>query len=158
MATEKFGFRIVNVDIVYKAMAPRPAEINGELYAFEVFAETSVHKDQQLVFTFVKTNIREENGTDVLAAFTVVCVFSIADFEHKVILNKDGLYEIDQSLENALKNFSIGTTRGVLWSELKGSYLHNVLLPVIDISTLSVKTDRQIFDDDGKFKVGKIST
>ena len=41
-------------------------------------------------------------------------------------------FKLTEELKDVLNSISISTTRGVMFSTFKGTYLHNALLPVVD--------------------------
>lgn len=151
MSENKFGFRIVNIDIFRKLVEPKPSDLNELNFTFDIATESGVLKEQELVLSFVKTDIREGNNLQIFATFTIVCIFQILSFADNVTLSKDGLYILNEELEKYLKSVAISTSRGVIWSELRGTYLHNAVMPVIDISTLKKTNEMQFFNEKGEF-------
>ncbi len=132
-------------------MATRPLNPGSQIYNFEVTTESSLQKDNHNIFIFVKVNLSEEPERAIhLASFIFVCIFEIENYDEVVTLNDNGLYTIDYDLEMYLRSASISTSRGIIWCELKGSYLHNAVMPVIDVRSLQNLTGRQIINEKGE--------
>jgi hypothetical protein len=150
MAENRFGFQFKNIDIVYKAVAPRPVDFQGGEFSFDINAEASIRTEEQQIFVFVKINVRDAQKPQVLATFTIVNIFQIFNFAEAVTQNEHGLFVIDTELDRYLKSAAISTLRGVIWSELKGSYLHFAVLPVIDVVSLKNVPERHILSENGE--------
>lgn len=101
-------------------------------YNFNIRVETKVNPSQKviLVFVYVIVSDMEREGMK-LAKIDILNVFEIANFEN--VISNPALTEfiIPDELETSLKTVSISTARGILWSELKGTYLHNAVMPVV---------------------------
>lgn len=145
-----FSFKFVGIDIVSKAISPQPPDFEGKYFSFDVTAESAVNKQKNWIIQFIRIIIRDENKSFPLGVFTFACFFEIIDFEKTIISNSEGLYVIPDVLELYLKSAAISTTRGIVWSELKGSYLHFAIMPVIDVRTLVPQKEKAILDRAGQ--------
>ena len=61
----------------------------------------------------------------------MACLLQVDEFDNKILLNESKLYVIPPQLETIIRTVSVSTARGILYSELRGMYLHNVILPVV---------------------------
>ena len=52
---------------------------------------------------------------------------------------KENKYEVPEELEIVLKSAGISTSRGIIFSELEGTYLQGIILPLVDIASLVKK-------------------
>jgi hypothetical protein len=55
-------------------------------------------------------------------------------------MTSENLAEINEAFAETLNSISISTTRGVMFSELKGTILHHAFLPIIDVKALQKQT------------------
>jgi hypothetical protein len=59
-------------------------------------------------------------------------IYEILNFVDVIKISTDGKLDIPQALIEVLNSISISTTRGVMFSTFKGTFLHNAVLPIID--------------------------
>ena len=146
------GFQISLIDITYKKMLPQPREgFGGTFFSFDLTTEAAAQKDLSLVLIFVKVNIRDENKEQVLASFVVSCGFKVEKFNELVTFDeKNKISIINEKFIAFVKAPAISTIRGVVYCELRGTYLHSAIMPIIDPSKMKSFTDKKvIFDSSG---------
>ncbi|MEY4029960.1 MAG: hypothetical protein RJA90_1159 [Bacteroidota bacterium] len=90
-----------------------------------------------LVFVIVHIDIKNDGHSEVLGALSVSCIFDIVNFEDVIKIEADGKVNIPQRLIETLNIISISTTRGVMFSTFKGTFLHSAILPIIDPQQLN---------------------
>jgi hypothetical protein len=70
-----------------------------------------------------------------LANFNIIYSFQIESDSGFIIEHRE-TYEIKESLNEWLENIVLATTRGIMFSELKGTFLQSAILPLIRPSDL----------------------
>jgi hypothetical protein len=100
-------------------------------FNYNINIESRADAANKLVFVIVHVEIKNNDQTNVLGALSVSCIFEIVNFEEVIKTEADGKLNIPQSLIDTLNSISISTTRGVMFSTFKGTFLHNAILPVI---------------------------
>lgn len=115
---------------------PAPGANQPTVFNFDLSIETNVEARQKLVINMVKVNIKGDESENQLGSITCVCIFSITDFKQFITTDDDGVISISPDLAEALNSVSVSTTRGVMFGEFKGTFLHHAVLPVIDIKAL----------------------
>ena len=138
MNEEPIGFRFTQIHIVSKNMATIPFTEPQSSYNFDIKVAFKVNADHALVMPHVYINIQKNDKSETLASFEVAYVFEIIDFENVIKLNENNLYDIPKQLEDTIKPVCISTTRGIIFSELRGTYLHNAILPVVYMDSFDV--------------------
>lgn len=76
-------------------------------------------------------NLEETRGD-----FHFVFIFKIENLAELAIQNKKHIIDLDPRLGNALASITYSTTRGILFTRLKGTSLEDFILPVIDPNSL----------------------
>lgn len=142
MDSPVINYRIVGIELVYKNMEPMPPSGVGKQFFFDLRVEVKVNAENKLVLPFVTIKIRGGEDEIELAKIGVSCLFEIEDFEKHILLDENGLYTIPSVLETAIRPVSISTVRGVMYSEFKGTYLNNAILPVVNMGAL--KKDEKV--------------
>jgi len=80
-------------------------------------------------------NHQNEEGYSILM---ILCynLKLIENFEEKIKLNDERKYVIPTAFEMFMRSVSISTTRGIVYAELRGTYLHNAIMPVFLIDKM----------------------
>lgn len=101
-------------------------------FNFNISIESRVDAVNKLVFVIVHVEIKNDDHLVVLGALSVSCIFEILNFDDVIKVETDGKVDIPQRLIETLNIISISTTRGVMFSTFKGTFLHGAVLPIID--------------------------
>lgn len=126
--TYNFGFH--GIDIIDKATYRVPVN-QGEIFSFELKCQAFVDSEKQLIVIFVEVGIKT-TSTDQLVA-KMMCGFGyyFENFHNEFEKGTDGDYILPLEIETVLRNISISTMRGIMYSELRGTQLHSAFLPVV---------------------------
>jgi hypothetical protein len=111
-----------------------PANPNTPIinFNFNISIESRADAVNKLVFVIVHIDIKNDDLSVFLGTLSVSCIFEIVNFEDVIKVEDDGKVNIPQQLIETLNIISISTTRGVMFSTFKGTFLHNAVLPIID--------------------------
>ncbi len=101
-------------------------------YQFNVFLESRINKEKQLVMVTNRVDIHTGEEQYILGYIKANYWFSLTDFDEVIKKDKKGVYKIPESLQLSFNAIAISTTRGLLFAMFKGTTLHNAILPVID--------------------------
>ena len=140
MATEiKFGA----IELISKKLVTRPPrEVLPAEYGFTFKVGINASSERKLAIVVTEIGIELIADSTELAKFHTAMFFEFLDFE-SVFTTADGVkYEMPIELEILLKSVSLSTTRGIVYSEVRGTYLHEAVLPLIDIPGM-VRADRE---------------
>jgi hypothetical protein len=105
-------------------------------YNFNINLESKVDATSEFIFVIVNIDIKTEDQSLTLGSLSVSCIYHITNFNEVVKLTIENRFQIPQALVELLNAISISTTRGVMFSTFKGTFLHNALLPIVDPSQL----------------------
>jgi hypothetical protein len=112
-----------------------------EIFNFEARVEPKLDKENRLIVNVVTIRIYRENKTPV-GTISCACLFSVTNFDEMVTYSKDNIGAIDPEFNRTLASISISTARGVLHGCVRGTLLHNAVLPLIDVKQM-VSTFRE---------------
>jgi hypothetical protein len=93
--------------------------------------EVKVDPINRLLFIVVNISIQSEDTKIILGGVSTSCIFEILNFEEVIKLANNGKYDIPKILLDTLNAISLSTTRGVMYSTFRGTFLHNAILPII---------------------------
>jgi len=137
MSNDPIAFRFSSIQIISKKLVPPPEDFTGTVgYSFTILVETKIDEKLKAVspVVYIKILYGEGEGEGEkmeLANFVVAYYFELADFEKVMLKNDENAYVIPDELDSLIKPTAISTTRGIMYSELRGTYLHNVVMPVV---------------------------
>ncbi|MCU0349645.1 MAG: hypothetical protein MUF43_02280 [Flavobacterium sp.] len=94
--------------------------------------ESKADAANKLVFVIVHVEIGNEDHSIVLGEISVSCIFEIINFDEVIRIEENGKFDIPPRLIETLNVVSISTTRGVMFSTFKGTFLHGAVLPILD--------------------------
>ena len=92
--------------------------------------------EQKFVLVLTETSIIHVTHNKQVAKFKILCSFEIGDFDNIFIKKDNNTYNTPIELEVILKSTGLSTIRGIIHSEVRGTYLHGIVLPLIDVNTL----------------------
>lgn len=101
-------------------------------FNFNLNIESKADVTKKLVFVIVNVEIKNDDQSLVVGTISVSCVYEIFNFEEAIKIEVDGKIIMPPKLVETLNIISISTTRGVMYSTFKGTFLHNAFLPIID--------------------------
>jgi hypothetical protein len=129
----KIEFQVRAIELLNSSLQ-LPAIPNASItnFNFNISIESRVDAPNKLVFVIVHIDIKNDDQSLVLGALSVSCIYEIANFEEVITVEADGKLDLPQLLIETLNSISISTTRGVMFSMFKGTFLHNAILPIID--------------------------
>ena len=85
----------------------------------------------------VTVKINELNTSQKLAEIKVACLFNIKNFNDVIKRNEESdVYHIPKELELIIRPVAISTTRGIIYSEFRGTYLANAIMPIVFMDTM----------------------
>jgi hypothetical protein len=111
---------------------PANPNVPVNIFNFSISIESRADTVNKLVFVIVHVEIKNDDLSAVFGTLSVSCIFEIVNFKDVVKIEADGKVNIPEQLTETLNSISISTTRGVMFSTFKGTFLHGAVLPVID--------------------------
>lgn len=131
MAKLELNIRLHGIQIMETSIKSMPMGFEGTNFNFNINVETRVDPSKKLVVSVVKSEVKELNKDFILAMISVGIGIEIIDFDKVVKMDKDNKAIIPPQLDAIIKTISISTARGIIFSELRGTYLHHAYLPII---------------------------
>lgn len=121
-----------------------PTEPNAAVttFNFNINIESRADAPNRLVFVIVHIEIKNDDHSLALGALSVSSIFEIVNFDEIIKIDENGKLEIPQRLIETLNTIAISTTRGVMFSTFKGTFLHGAILPIIDPKQFQVANEK----------------
>jgi len=131
------NLQLISIELLKGSISlPSVPEVSLNNFNFNINLDSKADATNKLLFVIVSVEIRSEDQNHVLGSLAVSCIYSIVNFDEVVKIEADGKIDIAQPLVEILNSMSISTTRGVMFSTFKGTFLHNAFLPIVDPRSL----------------------
>ncbi|MFP4605144.1 MAG: hypothetical protein ACLFNJ_07200, partial [Bacteroidales bacterium] len=98
-----------------------------------------VNTEKKLVFVISTVNILDKEKTIQLGTIQTSCIFEI-DNINDLIDNENNVRFPDNFLDE-INSIAISTTRGIMYTEFKGTFLHKSVLPIFKMENLKKKNE-----------------
>jgi hypothetical protein len=119
--------------IINKPLPGVPPPVN---FNFDVQIESNVDASQKVIINSATISVKGDNQPGVLGSITCICFFSVTNYEEVVTMKNEAQAEINDAFAETINSITISTARGMMASELRGTYLHFAFLPIIDVKGL----------------------
>jgi len=111
---------------------PAIPDVSLTNFNFNINLESKSDSINKLLFVIISVEIKSEDQNHLLGSLAASCIYSISNFDEMIKIEADGRLNIPQPLIEILNSISLSTTRGIMFSTFKGTFLHNAFLPIID--------------------------
>lgn len=154
---QEIKFLFKDIQIASKQMfAPSAHHVASSKYVFNIKVETKVLAEDKIVLIFVYVTISEQSSMSEASKLTMICVFELPEYENHILLQEDGSYFVPPNLDELLRTVSVSTARGILYSELRGTYLSNQIMPVVYLKDFKAEKDSSTTQDEPMKKIGDV--
>lgn len=127
------GLQMKSIEILKESISlPSIPEVSLNNFNFNISTESKADTANKILFIIVSVEIRSEDQNHILGSLIVSCIYSVANYDEVVKIEADGKLNMPPSLVEILNSISISTTRGIMFSAFKGTFLHNAFLPIVD--------------------------
>jgi hypothetical protein len=102
------------------------------VFNFEIKIEHKILADNNFIAVVVSIDIYNDQRRDIkLGSIMVSCIFEIPQLK-EYIDPKNKVPKLPEDFLTTINSISISTVRGVMFSQFRGTFLHNAILPVVD--------------------------
>lgn len=127
-------FKLHGIELISFSIHPQSDRDcpKGE-FEFNINQEQKTNDEKKIIIVFTSVAIRTSGKEPILASISVACGFEFPFFGKIFKKNPAGIFLIPQDLSTSINRISIATARGILYSQLRGSYLQGSTIPILDI-------------------------
>jgi preprotein translocase subunit SecB len=128
-------FQIKGIELIKFSLIPPLQPLSKQTtFQFNIQLEQKIDVEQKLVIVFTTIDISNKDDNTQLASLTVSCIFEVANI-NEFVNDSSKLVTIPEEVLITFNSICISTLRGVMFSNLKGTFLHNAILPVVNPAT-----------------------
>jgi len=136
---KEIGFQIKAIELLDSCLnAPKHPLSPNTVFQFEINLEHRLNLDEKIVIVICLVSIYKDEKKELLGQLKSSCIFAIEDL-HVYIDSKTKALELPENIVTTLNSISISTTRGLMFSFFRGTFLHNAVLPIIDPQSFTVE-------------------
>lgn len=129
----KFEFSIKGIEIVNSIIQSPPIGGTAVTFNFDIQFRVIPNVQENVLTVFADVVIKDLEKDVQVGQFSAVFHFTVLDLG-KHLVKTDGKYlDVPDPLAKTLLGISVSTLRGLMFGAFKGTFLHNAILPVIDI-------------------------
>lgn len=129
LEVEKVGFQIQAIELVESSFKFSEKRGDNDVYRYNINLEHLFNGEKDVMIVKTDINILDDNSTETVGNIKTHVAFTIENLAKYFKDNKPNLPEVFVSTLNSI---SISTTRGMMFSAFRGTFLHNAILPLID--------------------------
>lgn len=124
--------KMKGVELIKSQINPFVPGFTAKEFQFTLNVETKLDPLQQLAFIIISVDIKADDRPDILGVISSACIFGIDNFEKVFKKITEDKYDTSDDLMFMLISISVSTLRGIMFEQLRGTYLHMAFLPIID--------------------------
>jgi hypothetical protein len=126
-------FQIKNIEILDVNLA-FPGQIiqDNKTFHYNIHLQHRINQENKLIFVDTSIEILHQDKKTKLGFIKASCIYfveTLLDYRSK---NDGQLIDLPKVFITTLNSISISTTRGIMFSYYRGTFLHNAVLPIID--------------------------
>lgn len=144
MSESEVRLQFKGIDLLSKSLTQRPDNYEGIEFNFDFRMEIKVNQSKELLIPLLNVWIKETNKDAILADFFIACIFHVVDLN--LVLTKQensDFLNIPTHLDLTIKSAAVSTARGIIYSELRGTYLASAIMPLMDIKNFLPDSAKQ---------------
>lgn len=103
------------------------------IYNYNINIEQRINNEEKLVFAITSVNLISEEDKQCHASIKTSCIFYIENFQDFVEEHSTAV-KLPEQFIVTLNSIALSTTRGIMFTHFKGTFLHNALLPIVNPS------------------------
>lgn len=132
VSPKQLSFKIVTIEIMESILNQPPAPILKEnIFQFDISLEQRINAADGVLIVICTINILNDTRDQQFSRIKSSCIFAVNDLDSYTDKKSDTINLPDDFRVN-LNSIAISTARGIMFSFLRGTYLHNAILPIVN--------------------------
>jgi hypothetical protein len=129
---KKIEFQLVNIEILESEIKkPRESLPNNLIFSFDIALEQRFSVEKELIFVVCDITIFPQGDPEQkLGKYRSSCNFKVANLKQYITEGKK--VNIPEEFIVTINSVALSTTRGLMFSLFKGTFLQGAILPLLD--------------------------
>lgn len=129
-------FQIKGIELLDLSLKNPQIPLNAERnYNYNINVEQRINNEEKLVFVITNVDMVHEEDQQLHASIRTSCIFYIENFQDFIVENSNEV-NLPEQFAVTLNSISLSTTRGIMFSSFKGTFMHNSILPILNPTDL----------------------
>jgi hypothetical protein len=130
---EEYSFSLKEIQIIAKTLTFINIQKKDKKieFDFDISLSITTNTERRQSIHFMNVSITSKDDKKNVGTLSIVCIFEIDNFE-SLVTSKNNEISLPQKLVYLLNTVVIGTIRGIMYSEFRGTILDEAILPVLD--------------------------
>jgi hypothetical protein len=129
------GIELLDLNIIY----PKTPLIGEVVFKFNINVEIKTIIENSLAMAIVSVDILDNKTEDKYGLVKVNCIYGVDDFMSYVDAETKKV-DLPKQFVTTLNSISLSTTRGIMYDQFRGTFLHGAILPILDPTFLEKNT------------------
>ena len=129
------GIELLDLNIIY----PKTPLIGEVVFKFNINVEIKTINDNSLAMAIVSVDILDNKTGEKYGLIKVNCIYGVDNFMSFVDAETKKV-DLPKQFVTALNSISLSTTRGIMYDQFRGTFLHGAILPILDPTFLEKNT------------------
>jgi hypothetical protein len=132
MMEKEITFQIKTIELLnFEMNYPDNQLPEQTTFHFNINLEQRINPENKLIVVVTTVNVMHQDKKTKLASLKASCIFEITNIDD--FFNQDTKQiALPENAVIMFNSISISTVRGIMFTQFKGTFLHNAVLPVID--------------------------
>jgi hypothetical protein len=129
---DPINYLLKGIELLDVAMnQPQLTPVDLIFFNFDIKLEHKINNDLKVIIVVIYVDLFNKEKSYKFGSISASCIFEVQDFE-KFFDSKKNELNFPEDFLISINSIAISTTRGIMFSQFKGTYLHNAFLPIID--------------------------
>ncbi len=129
------SYKLSAVELLNMEMKhPQQDNVDLSTFHFDLKLQHRVNTEKQLVFVITTINVMNQDKSVQMAMMQTSCILEVQNIQQ--LVDSENNVKFPNSFLDEINSISISTTRGIMYSEFKGTFLHKAFLPVFKAENL----------------------
>jgi len=136
---KNISYKLIGIELIESSLNhPKKPIPEQKQFHFEIKLEHKFNQDNQLIIAIISIAVLNEQKDLELGKLTASCIFKVENLSDHIEIKNNQIIVPDDFIAE-LNSISVSTARGILFSQFKGTFLHNAFLPIIDPNSFNVQ-------------------
>ena len=129
---QKVELQIRGVEVLdFMIKTPKIRVLESNTFQFEIKIEHTFQEDKDTLFVRCMVKIYDKPKETLYSELRTSCAYMVKELSRFKNIENNKI-QLPSNLLNMLNTTSVATTRGMLHCQLRGTFLHNATMPMVE--------------------------
>ena len=130
---ENIEFQLINIEILESEIKAPKGQLPNNIFSFDIELEQRFNIEKELIFVICDISVFPEKNTgQKLGKYRSSCSFKVTDLSKYI--TEDKKINLSDNFIITINSVALSTTRGLMFSLFKGTFLQGAILPLLNPS------------------------